>query len=558
MERLLNSARQFDQHQRQGLYRFLQYVKARTEEELDEEPAPVSETNAVRLMSIHQSKGLQFPIVVVANLGHKFNTRDLSKHLFLSEDYGLCAKVQSPATRPLVFQGLAKLAGHPARNAFKLRVRKCAWLYVAFTRPCDLLILAGCASGKDPLKKWSESVSDLDNPEKTAKVSAALDWIGRWICADAHPALPDTESPIEQNIQTDLFNCQLHASNSSFENAFTRNPDTSNCPDAKTSKSDPLDTPGIPPCSPVDPTERLGQELAAIDESPLKESVSNENASVTESVSEKSAFIPDNVLESLKSKLNWAYPFETTTREPAKSSVSALKRRAMEWSEETRPLFAPPSPIFQTSSLAAKGLVSGNLTSAEIGTAHHSFLQWVNLGHCQNTETLKKELERIQNQGALSKNEAETIRMEDIADFWNSPVGKEVLQQAQFVQREWPFTVRFSMSELRQLGIPLTAMDNGRLTIDNAQAGQPNGISEIDDFILVQGVVDLAVVLPDQIWLLDYKTDRVTEENIDDKVNDYRPQIALYCAALQKVIRRPVTRAWLQFLYARKTIEIKR
>ena len=73
VEQFLNLAQRFDQFQRQGLFRFLKFIEAQREAGAEPEVAPVADENAVRLMSIHQSKGLEFPVVVVADLAKRFN-----------------------------------------------------------------------------------------------------------------------------------------------------------------------------------------------------------------------------------------------------------------------------------------------------------------------------------------------------------------------------------------------------------------------------------------------------------------------------------------------------
>src|SRR5262249_28469637 len=132
VRRLLLLARQFDPLQRQGLQRFLRLVEAQRESDAGDEPAAVSTENAVRLMSIQKSNGLEFPVVVLAGLGSRFNLRDLSGHVILDEEYGLCPRVKSPDSARQYPSLPAWLAGKRQRQETlgeELRL-----LYVAMTR----------------------------------------------------------------------------------------------------------------------------------------------------------------------------------------------------------------------------------------------------------------------------------------------------------------------------------------------------------------------------------------------------------------------------------------
>jgi ATP-dependent helicase/nuclease subunit A len=107
------------------------------------------------------------------------------------------------------------------------------------------------------------------------------------------------------------------------------------------------------------------------------------------------------------------------------------------------------------------------------------------------------------------------------------------------VHRELPFTARLTGADLAEL--------------ENAQIS----ILPADEFIVVQGVVDLAVLQPAEIWLLDFKTDRVEPDKLPDKVNAYRPQLQLYALALERIYCRPVTCLWLHFLSPGHTVTLQ-
>jgi ATP-dependent helicase/nuclease subunit A len=73
----------------------------------------------------------------------------------------------------------------------------------------------------------------------------------------------------------------------------------------------------------------------------------------------------------------------------------------------------------------------------------------------------------------------------------------------------------------------------------------------------VQGVADLAVLLPQEIWLVDFKTDELGADDLPEKTKLYEPQLKLYVRALKNIYSRPVTNGWLHFLAARKTVAVK-
>ncbi|MEQ2006729.1 MAG: UvrD-helicase domain-containing protein, partial [Limisphaerales bacterium] len=178
VRRLLDLARQFDPLQRQGLHRFLRFIEAQEEVELDHDPAPLPTEDAVRLMSIHQSKGLEFPVVAVAGLGVRFNLRDLSGDVLLDGELGLCPMVSPPGSQrrfPSLPHWLAKQRGQRESLGEELRL-----LYVAFTRARDTLLLCGTDAGKNVAEKWREpaaAISDL----AVLKARCPLDWLRLWL-----------------------------------------------------------------------------------------------------------------------------------------------------------------------------------------------------------------------------------------------------------------------------------------------------------------------------------------------------------------------------------------
>jgi ATP-dependent helicase/nuclease subunit A len=481
LQRLLALARRFDQFQRQGLFRFLRFMEAQQEAETEPEVAAVAGENAVSLMSIHQSKGLEFPVVAVADLGKPFNLSDLHAEIILDTRYGLCPQIKPPHTGqryPSLPYWLARQRQKQEMLGEEMRL-----LYVAMTRARDTLILSGNVNEKKFRKRWSEP-TDFN----TASLLAArsyLDWIAAW-CA---------------NFANEI------TSSAAGESRWLR---WTICDDSD---------------------KRLFED--------------SEDVRATAEIGGPGEAMDDKAWEELRERLEWQYSFPAATREPAKTSVSVLRRRL----EDDEEKFHPPSPRLRrtgVSSASAKtaehrdfnGAGEGRLTAEEIGSAHHRFLELVALEKTGTLEGLKQEARRMLEERLLTDEEIAHLDLPALAEFWQSDIGSAVRAQAKAVRRELAFTARFSPDELRVNSEPT--------------AGLP-----ADEFVVVQGVADLMVLLPKEIWLVDFKTDRVNQGELTEKVRIYEPQLRLYAQALERIYRRPVTRACLHFLSAKKTVEIE-
>jgi ATP-dependent helicase/nuclease subunit A len=152
------------------------------------------------------------------------------------------------------------------------------------------------------------------------------------------------------------------------------------------------------------------------------------------------------------------------------------------------------------------------------------------------TNGAEEEAERLVKAGLLSREQAALLDLGAINRFWRSELGKQILIHQSATQRELAFTIR------------LTRQTRPTLPL----------VSQIPDgeFIVVQGAVDLAVLLPEEIWIVDFKTDQVSGKAIDERVREHTVQLQLYGIALSQIYKRPVTRRWLHFLKSGKTIEV--
>ncbi|MSU59243.1 MAG: hypothetical protein EXS35_13930 [Pedosphaera sp.] len=458
VQRLLGLAEQFDQFQRQGLFRFLRFVEAQREAEVEPEAASASAVDAVRLMSVHQSKGLEFPVVVVADLGKGFNFGDLRAEIILDEEFGLCPQVRPPrknARYPSVAHWLAR-----QRQQRELLGEELRLLYVAMTRARDKLILTGAMSRK----KW-DALPELwpqITPRALASARSVADWLRLWL---AH-----------------------HGAGAQEHFVFRELPDA---------------VPAV--------------ELAA-------------QTAVAAALPE----LDDRTFEQLRGALTWDYAFKPATERAAKTSVTALRRLAEESDEEAEQKFSVFSFQFSATRLPRTADPATtkvkNLSATDIGKAHHKFLQHVALEQTSGAVALKAEAERLKQQRVLSAEEGAALDFAALEGFWSSEIGKKIRSQAGCVQRELPFTARFAPAELDSI-------------VQRAAPGRAD-----DEFVIVQGVADLVVLLPEEIWLLDFKTDAMSRGEVEVKEKFYAPQLQLYALALERIYGRRVTSCWLHFL----------
>ena len=139
---------------------------------------------------------------------------------------------------------------------------------------------------------------------------------------------------------------------------------------------------------------------------------------------------------------------------------------------------------------------------------------------CTNAEGVRREIVSLVEQKFITSQQADLVSCERIAQFFQTDIGK-MLQSHPNVLREFKFSI----------------LDDA-VHYDPALAGEE---------ILLQGVVDCAMVDEDGITVIDFKTDYVTDETLEEKTAYYRPQIRAYADAMRRIYQKPVKESWLYF-----------
>ena len=508
---LLEKAAAYEKTSYKGLFHFVRYIDELQKYDVDFGEADMVGENedVVRIMSIHKSKGLEFPIVIVSGMGKNFNKQDTRSKMVLHPELGIGLdymdgkkRIKSPT---IAKKAIAKQIDLENLGE-ELRV-----LYVALTRAKEKLILTGTL--KDAPEKleffrqqaalYAHSSDTTAIPYLTRESAAGyLDWILPAVLSygDKYPVriveaaelvLDEVENQLEQN-----------------ENL----------------------------------TERI-VEIEAAD---------------------------TQLVGQLKQRFSQRYPYQTDILRKNKYSVSELKHRAMREKfeaeqEETIPAFleepvTPTIPLFiqrqgivgqeaqnkaqdagQEAESKAEQKIESNTANrgALRGTAVHRVMECYDF---TSEKSVQEQMDAMEKEEKITADMRTLVKERIVADFVSSETGKRMAlaQRMGALYREKPFVMGFTEEELERYGFGAGAQmieneaqtENAQQEIMSENVSQENHMHE-EDLTLIQGIIDVFWIEDDGITVLDYKTDRVgTAQELIDR---YATQLKLYADALERV-----------------------
>ena len=394
LKALYDRARQYEEAGFRGLFRYLQLMDKMKEDGLDLAPAKVvsEKEDVVRIMSIHKSKGLEFPVVFVADMGKAFNRRDTQDQILFHNRLGIGLKQYDPEWRmsypTLIWSGIA------AQLRWEGTAEEERILYVAMTRARDQLILTGHSSHID--RDWQRWTSRL-NP---AQAKSYFDWV-----------MPAALAPFGAKADADYAR-----PGAAWQDAIWQ---------VRIARAVPAGT----------------VEEGAYDGEPRLEALRRGDLTGTP------------VPSWLDEQLSWQYAYPQAVRTAAKFSVSEVKRRYQELhSDELQdeadlsvPAAAviPPAPGEDDAFAALPPWLAGEeaaVSGAQRGTALHKALQYITPAADQTTATLRREIDAFVRQGLLSREEAKLVYVPALAAFCQSDIGRRMAESPE-LHREYPFTV---------------------------------------------------------------------------------------------------------------------
>ena len=394
LKALYDRARQYEEAGFRGLFRYLQLMDKMKEDGLDLAPAKVvsEKEDVVHIMSIHKSKGLEFPVVFVADMGKAFNRRDTQDQILFHNRLGIGLKQYDPEWRmsypTLIWSGIA------AQLRWEGTAEEERILYVAMTRARDQLILTGHSSHID--RDWQRWTSRL-NP---AQAKSYFDWV-----------MPAALAPFGAKADADYAR-----PGAAWQDAVWQ---------VRIARAVPAGT----------------VEEGAYDGEPRLKALRRGDLTGTP------------VPSWLDEQLSWQYAYPQAVRTAAKFSVSEVKRRYQELHsdelQDEAALSVPAAAVIPTAPgeddafAALPPWLAGEeaaVSGAQRGTALHKALQYITPAADQTTATLRREIDAFVRQGLLSREEAKLVYVPVLAAFCQSDIGRRMAESPE-LHREYPFTV---------------------------------------------------------------------------------------------------------------------
>lgn len=492
---LHDRARGYESTSFRGLFRFLRFIERMRDrgDDLGAARALGEQEDVVRIMTIHSSKGLEFPVVFIAGLARAFNQLDIKKSYMLDKEFGFAAKYVNSEKR-ISYSSLPQLA-LKRKKKMEMLAEEMRVLYVALTRAKEKLFLIGSVKElQKNLEKWSQSVSNpnwLLHEYDRASAASYLDWIGPALvrhqkCKPLR--LPENFGALIPREITDHPSC--------WKVAF------------------------------------YTTEQVAV----LEESLEEEKQVVMDYVQNGLPVpISSEMAQVVKNQLSWKYPYKLASNHRSKQAVSELKRQQEIFNHGSGSELNQPfsKPLFKR----PKFMQEKTMTPAERGTAMHLVMQHVDFSKEITESSIQGLLEQMVVNELLSEEQKEAITPQLIVAFFETKLGKR-LRNADVIKREIPFSVSLPASEVY-------ADWNGE--------EEQVLVQGIIDCLFEKGHKTILLDYKTDAITDRYKN---FEEAKSILLERYRVQINLYARAVEQILKKPVDEKILYFFDGGHTITL--
>ncbi len=502
LEALYQRAASYEKTSFKGLYRFIRFINKMQERDKDlaEPTSIISEQNAVRVMTIHASKGLEFPLVFIMDMSKKFNDADWTGEYVFDRELGIGLQYKNPETRiktsTLVDTAIKNLKKKHA-YAEEMRV-----LYVALTRAEQKLFLVGTKRSEEKAyESWDKGngQSDMILPgQLRLSLNNYMDWIGTAVAR--HQILDNQVYSVQENT---------------------------------TIKKDPVEF-----TLRFYTAEQINKELITVEDQETSlwlESLKNKQLKVTADKAIKDA------VKYTVDLAQYNYPYQLSTQTTNYQSVSEVKQlfeepndgqlAKIEWGVQSRENRYTEDFLKRPKFLEEVTAP----TATEIGQATHYLLQSLDLSSAPTTESLALKVEEIVAKGMLEENVVSEMNTANILAYFETPFGREIIANHKKVEKEVLFSLMMKASDIF------------------------TGMEEVDDSVLIHGIIDGFYETEAGFVLFDYKTDHVShlgERAADELIKRYKGQLMLYKQALETIKKRPVVAVHIISLDLAQTIPV--
>lgn len=492
---LYDRARSYEATTFRGLFRFLRFIERMEErgDDLGAARALSEQEDVVRIMTIHKSKGLEFPIVILGAMDKQFNLMDLKGKYLLHKDFGFAVKYIDPIKRisytTLYFEAV-KNQKLREQLAEEMRV-----LYVALTRAKEKLVMIGNVNSVEKkLDKWQEILEHQDwvlPAHYRVEMKTYLDWVG--------PALIRHE-----------------------QNEILR---TENLPEA------------LSPDITADPSKWKISVIHASELTNLVVTSEQKDTELEQKLVKWEQFpLHDTALDGyVEKRLNYEYPYQKATVTRAKQTVTEIKRQKEIIDEYSGNQLIEnyKAPIVKRPSFMHK---EKTLSAAEKGTVLHAVMQHLPLEKALNQEEILREIDKAVSKEILTHSEADAVDVSAIEAFYQTPIAQYMMQQKD-IYREVPFSLTLKAEEV----YPEFAEDDKEEVL----------IQGVIDCLIPKE--DGWIILDYKTDAIDGE---ITPELEQKLIKRYQIQLSLYREAVERIWKQPVKESYLYYFSKQLLIQV--
>ncbi len=489
---LFEKAKQYEKVSFKGLFSFINFIDKVKTSSSDMSAAKIVGENddVIRIMSIHKSKGLEFPIVFLSSTGKKFNMQDLNTPILIHQDIGFGPQfidAESKVEYPSLAKEAIRIKAKEETISEEMRV-----LYVALTRAKEKLIITGMSKDIEKSFKDKNKQLEMHQQKNVFKESKELEKLSPNLVGKYTSYLDWLELVYEYNKDNNIDNIiKLNIYNKRDLIAEISNEDN--------------------------------EEISMMKK--VKEEIQEKEKQMS---SEKEKKHKKDILD----KLKWRYAHTRESKIPTKTSVTKLKELEAETAQldiddlvdiaRTRNNKAEERNQKHTMLSAKPRFMEKiqKLNSAQKGTLMHLCVQLLDEKKEYNLEKIKEFIQDLKNRNIISEIEAKNVNEQMLFRYTKSELWNE-LKLAKEIHKEEPFYINIDANTI----------------FDDAEEGET---------ILVQGIIDLYYIDKEgKLILVDYKTDYVPDGDISKLEEKYKVQLDLYKKALEDALGRKVDKAMI-------------